>query len=107
MISVPYIMVVMTVLFVSEQGGQCEVTMFAMFVSEQGGQCEVTMFAMFVSEQGGQGEVAMFVKFIDEHGGQGGFTPWSHGRLVTETLVVRLGATVTDGGCTQLDLEAV
>src|SRR5437764_1426256 len=79
MIFVPYIMVVMTVLFVSEQGGQCK----------------VTMFAMFVSEQGGQGEVAMFVKFVDEHGGQGGFTPWSHGRLVTETLVVRLGATVT------------
>src|SRR5436305_7590675 len=79
MIYVPYIMVVMTVLFISEQGGQCE----------------VTMFAMFVSEQGEQGEVAMFVKFVDEHGGQGGFTPWSHGRLVTETLVVRLGATVT------------
>src|SRR5947199_5285302 len=60
MIFVPYIMVVMTVLFVSEQGGQCK----------------VTMFAMFVSEQGGQGEVAMFVKFVDEHGGQGGFTPY-------------------------------
>ena len=53
------------------------------------------MFAMFVSEQGGQGEVAMFVKFVDEHGGQGGFTPWSHGRLVIETLVIRLRATVT------------
>ena len=46
-----------------------------MFVGEQGGQCEVTMFATFVSEQGGQGEVAMFVKFVDEHSGQGGFTP--------------------------------
>src|SRR5881275_2750776 len=79
MIFVPYIIVVMTVLFVSKQGGQCE----------------VTMFAMFVSEQGEQGEVAMFVKFIDEHGGQGGFTSWSHDRLVTETLVIRLGATVT------------
>src|SRR5437763_501445 len=55
MIFVPYIMVVMTVLFVSERGRQCE----------------VTMFAMFVGEQGGQGEVAMFVKFVDEHGGQG------------------------------------
>ena len=58
-IFVPYIMVVMTVLFVSEQGGRCE----------------VTKFTMFISEQGGQGEVAMFVKFVDEHGGQGGFTP--------------------------------
>jgi len=36
MIFVPYIMAIMTVLFVGEQVGQCKVTMIAMFVSEQG-----------------------------------------------------------------------
>ena len=51
MIFVLYIMVVMTVLFVGEQGRQRE----------------VTMFARFVSKQGEQGEVTMFVKFVDEH----------------------------------------
>ena len=76
MIFVPYIMIVL-------------------FVSEQGGQCEVTMFTMFISEQGEQGEVTMFIKFIDEHGKQGDFTLWSHGHLVTETLVIHLGVTVT------------